>query len=286
MKQASSLKELQKIRLHNRDYLNSIGGMLGTALGYKKRTNVHYSSSDPAIIVFVRNKIMKKWLPNGQEVKDKVEIPGEFWCYIDIVEGNKSNDIQPENKLNPITEILRGWDHSIWMGGKIGRWEYNQYGNKLGPILGSIGAFAKSRITGKLGIITNAHVATRKIGTQMYYPDVDGIPFANTITSHKFTDDQEWYQDIDEPNSKVRIDCAFAELTDLINPNDIKNEILSQGPIGEVIDVDLETMNIIGQKVLRIGQYLGIRYGTIVAFGYEHRNINGNITYSDFLIIR
>lgn len=56
MSRARSLRDLMKIRSHNREFLDSINGTLGNALGFKKRTG-HPLSKEPAIIVFVPQKI-------------------------------------------------------------------------------------------------------------------------------------------------------------------------------------------------------------------------------------
>ena len=52
MAEAKSLKDLMRIRAHNRQFLDSINGTLGTALGFKKKTGEDISTQ-PAIIVFV-----------------------------------------------------------------------------------------------------------------------------------------------------------------------------------------------------------------------------------------
>jgi len=63
MAEAKSIKDLMCIRAHNRQFLDSINGNLGTALGFKKKTGEEISQQ-PAIIVFVPQKINPKWIPD------------------------------------------------------------------------------------------------------------------------------------------------------------------------------------------------------------------------------
>lgn len=280
MKQATTLKQLQLIRAHNRDYLDSINGSLGTALGKKKYTGTSVISDDAAIIVFVPFKIKDKWLPRAQKIKDKLIGPDNLWCHLDVVQSSQAKEIlRLEEDQSDISEKLRGWDDHIWMGGQV---SIKSKGTAYS--MGTIGAFVKRRKSGNLGLLTNKHVANEP-GTKLYYPVPWGINLAVTKEAHEFVEDQEWYSGIDEPNTFVRVDCAYAQLTNEISAVDIRNEILSVGKIGPAIDIDLDSISIIGQKVMRIGRTTGLRYGQIVAFGYEFYDDKTVTAYSDLLMI-
>ena len=74
MPEAKSLEDLMRIRANNREFLESISHNLGTALGFKKRTGQPLSKQ-PAILVFVPQKINPKWIPEGQMIPEKLEGP-------------------------------------------------------------------------------------------------------------------------------------------------------------------------------------------------------------------
>ena len=279
MKQASNLKELQAIRAYNREYLDKINGNLGTALGYKKRTDSIYPSMNPAVIVFVPFKIKKKWLPYGTEIKEKLEGPNGLWCYLDVVQSNKAMELDKiEDSSSEIVERLRGWDDKIWMGAQV---SVNVQG---GYSFGTLGCFVKNKGNNKLGILTNKHVAGDP-GTLLNFPVPHGIDLAITKESYEYVEDELWYSDVDEPNTYFRIDCAYAELTDHVDEGDIKNEILTKGGLGKVMDIDLNNMDVIGKRVMRIGRTTGLRYGTVAAFGYEYIDDENVTVYTDLLII-
>jgi len=67
------------IRAHNRELLESVNGNLGTALGFKKKTG-QALSNEPAIIVFVPQKINPKWIPFSQLIPKQMEGPDGLSC--------------------------------------------------------------------------------------------------------------------------------------------------------------------------------------------------------------
>lgn len=280
MSQAETLEHLQIIRAHNRDYLDEINGNLGTALGFKKRTGVIDVSHEPAVLVFVPYKIKSKWLPKGKVILDKLQGPDGLWCPLDVIQSNIADEFTPiEDDPSEEVERLRGWDDKIWMGGQIA------VNNSSGGFsLGTIGAFVKRNVGNEYGILTNKHVA-KTPGTKIYFPVPWGLEFAETKESYEYIEDQDWYSAVNEPDTYVRIDCAYAKLTNLIDPGDIQNEFMTKGKLGPVLDIKLDSMEIIGQKVMRIGRTTGIRYGTVVAFGYEFIDDTRITAYSDLLII-
>src|SRR5574341_1116960 len=143
MSEAKSLKDLMRIRVHNREFLESINNKLGTALGFKKRTGQPLSKQ-PAIIVFVPQKINPKWIPEGQRIPEKLEGPDDLWCVLDVVEGGKAEiEYEPPREKNvaeltldeldrfvstrvrsllnevpraedELAEQLRGWADKVW----------------------------------------------------------------------------------------------------------------------------------------------------------------------------
>ena len=63
MAQAENLRELLIIREHENDYIQSINANLGSAIGLKN------GDGDPCVIIFVPQKIAKKWMPESEIIK-------------------------------------------------------------------------------------------------------------------------------------------------------------------------------------------------------------------------
>jgi hypothetical protein len=281
MAQAKSLNDLMRIRAHNRDFLESINGNLGTALGFKKPTGQPISD-EPAIIVFVPQKINPKWLPDSQLIPKQLEGPGLI-CPLDVVEGGKS---ETEKEIPPaadeLAERLRGWDDKVWAGSQISHWVDQSNGIYS---VGTLGAFAKKQGGDQLGFLTNMHVGIEP-GQRLFHPVPWGTLIGITDQVIEFVEDQDWYGlSINEPMTFVRVDCAFVRLTNNFKPDDINPQMMGVGKIGAVKNISLDDMSIIGQKVLRVGRTTGLRRGKIVAFGYEFDDSKGNTTYTDLLII-
>lgn len=282
MPEAKSLKELMRIRAHNRDFLDSINGNLGTALGFKKSTGENISNN-PAIIVFVPMKINPKWIPNSQMIPDKLEGPDDLWCELDVVEGGKAveEDPVPESP-DELTERLRGWDEKVWAGSQVAFWTNRGRGSYS---MGTLGAFAKNTNGGELGFLTNQHVGD-KPGQLMFHPVPWGTQLGITERVIEYIKDEDWYGPIiDEPNTYVRIDCAFVRIVPDFDRANINTDVMGVGKLGDVKEISLDDMSVIGQKVLRVGRTTGLRIGTIVAFGYEFDDGDDYTIYTDLLII-
>jgi hypothetical protein len=283
MSRAKSLRDLMRIRAHNREFLKSIDGNLGTALGYKKRTGQPLSK-EPAIIVFVPQKINQKWIPGSQVIPNKLKGPGNLWCRLDVVEGGKADakDLKTvEPGTDELCERLRGWDKKICPGSQISclRDEANRSYD-----LGTLAAFAKRRSDGKLGFLTNKHVAMAE-GKKLYHPIPCGIHLGTTTQTIEYLKDEEYYgPDIDEPNTYVRVDGAFVELSDNVNLRDLKPQMMGVGQLGTVRQITFDDMSIIGQKVIHVGRTTGLRRGIIAAFAYEYVNDKEDTIYTDLLI--
>jgi len=281
MAEAKNLKELMIIRAHNREKLDSINSNLGTALGFKKPTDEKITNN-PAIIVFVPQKINPKWIPNSQLIPDKLMGPDDLWCEVDVVEGGKIEKENPvEDDWSELAERLRGWDEKVWSGSQISRWEDQDKGFYS---MGTLGAFVKTRKEGKLGLLTNQHVG-QAVGQKMYHPVPWGTHLATTKQVIEYSTDEEYYGKFtDEPDTFVRVDCAFAEIDQNFNKNSLNFEMMSVGKLGKVKNISLDTMDIIGQKVLRVGRTTGKREGTITAFGYKFMDDKNVTAYTDLLI--
>jgi hypothetical protein len=288
MQQAKSLRDLMSIRAYkeNKEYLESINGNLGTAVGFKKRTGEQISN-EPAIIVFIPEKVNPKWLSKTDLIRSKLEGPGDLWCPLDVVEGQIADPSQLEpvkRGEDELCERLRGWDDQIWVGSQISRW-YNPVDPlEEGPISGTIGAFAKSRDKKLIGILTNQHVA-HYIGTYLYHPVVSGKHLAITDRFKMYETPKKWYGLLDEEeNAFVRTDCAFAPIKKGFDMANLNIEMMGVGKLGTPQSITLNDMFPIGQKVLRVGRTTGLRRGTIAAFSYEYNDGRDISVYTDLLI--
>ena len=282
MPDAQSLRDLMRIRAHNRDFLDSINGSLGTALGFKKRFEQPLSA-ESAIIVFVPEKINPKWLPGSQLIPERLDGPDELSCPLDVVEGGQA---ESEEAVSPavdeLAERLRGWDDQVWAGSQLAHWVDPGVGSYS---MGTLGAFARSRSGDTLGFLTNKHVGIQP-GQKLYHPVPWGTHLGTTERVQEHATDQDWYgQFVDEPNTFVRVDCAFVRLEPSFNLADVNTHLMGAGQLGPVKNISLDDMSIIGQKVLRVGRTTGLRRGTIAAFGYEFRDESNLTVYTDLLII-
>lgn len=282
MPEAQSLLDLMHIRAHNREFLDSINANLGTALGFKKRTGEPVSD-EPAVIVFVPRKINPKWIPESQLIPKTLELPDGMRCALDVVEGGKAEtgkEIPPS--FTELAERLRGWDDKVWSGSQIAHWTDQDSGHYS---IGTLGAFARSRTNGAMGFLTNQHVGIQS-GTRLFHPVPWGTHLGITERVIEYMPDQEWYGPyVDEPNTYVRVDCAFAQLSSDFMLDDINPYMMGVGKLGLSKSIALDDMNVIGQKVVRVGRTTGLRYGTIVAFGYEYHDAANETVYTDLLIV-
>jgi hypothetical protein len=282
MAQAKGLKDLMRIRAHNRDFLESINGNLGTALGFKKKTGEALSNV-PAIIVFVPQKINPKWIPGSQLIPKQLRGPDGLACPLDVVEGARAEtekEVQPA--VDKLAERLRGWDNQVWAGSQVSHWENQEKGVYS---LGTLGAFCKERQGGALGFLTNQHVGIQT-GQRLFHPVPWGTLLGTTERVIEYIEDQDWYGPfIDEPKTYVRVDCAFVRLDKDFKTSDLNPQLMGAGKLGPVKHISIDDMSIIGQKVLRVGRTTGLRCGTIAAFGYEFIDERDLTAYTDLLIV-
>jgi hypothetical protein len=271
-----------RIRAQNRDFLESINGNLGTALGFKKKTG-EALGKEPSIIVFVPQKINPKWIPGSQLIPKQLEGPDGLVCPLDVVEGGKAEtekEVMPA--VDELAERLRGWDDKVWAGSQVSLWVNQEKGVYS---LGTLGAFCRERNAGSLGFLTNQHVGIQP-GQNLFHPLPWGTLLGTTVRVIEYVEDQNWYGPlIDEPKAYVRADCAFVRLDKDFKTSDINPQLMGAGKLGPVKAISIDDMAIIGQKVLRVGRTTGLRRGTVVAFGYEFNDDRDLTAYTDLLIV-
>ncbi len=125
-----------------------------------------------------------------------------------------------------------------------------------------------------------------KEGQRLYHPVPWGTHLGTTERVLEFVRDEEWYGPLaDEPSTWVRVDCAYVELATGFPDQDINPHLMGVGGLGPLKKISLNSMSIIGQKVLRVGRTTGLRRGMVVSFGYEYRDEENATVYTDLLII-
>lgn len=292
MAKAKSLRELLLIREAERDYINSITGNLGSALGLKN------GDGDPCVIVFVEQKIDPKWLKSsGKLIKRTLKGPGGLTCPTDVVQGRKYDidldvhlvDVTLGNRfryapvvsrqdfLGPpqlqtagqiaLLEKIRGWATTITPGAQL----YHPEG-----WFGTLGSFVR-KSSGAKGILTNQHVAG-PVGSKLYFPNENGIHVATVRETFELINDEVRFPGIvDEPQADYRVDCAFAELNPGVDLADLdaKIPILDEGDdilfkeLGNPFPLDLDTLGPLGMPVLGVGRTRSFQRGTVAGFAYS-----------------
>ncbi len=300
--QASTLLELAKVRADNREVLNAIAGVQGTALGLKNYDPAtDLPSGDPCIIVYVPHKIHEKFLSEAMTIPERLTSrDGLLEALTDVVVTTVPDTAEEAPELSEENKALIGTLQ--WMDGKM---DYIGPGVQIGAAevgsesletyVGTVGYIVRSKTDPELiGFLTNQHVGLHA-GHSLYIPgfrqNALRIGVTRVVLEHK--PDDEWITGIDEKFAYVRTDSAFVVVEENIVPH-LKNEILNVGPIGEVYAPDLNSMEIIGKPVKKIGRTTGLQYGVITAFGYGipgsdemiDRYINKEPAnfYTDFLI--
>jgi hypothetical protein len=66
---------------------------------------------------------------------------------------------------------------------------------------------------------------------------------------------------------------------------ELNTDLIGIGSLNGLESISLQDMSIIGKKVQRVGRTTGLRYGTVVAFGYEFIDDNEVTVYTDLLIV-
>ena len=311
MAQAKNLRELLIIRELNNDYIQSINGNLGSAIGRKN------GDGDPCIIIFVPRKIAKKWLPDSIAIEDRLEGPNGLYCPVDIVQGGKTDEffeiglvdvtgvqpgykapvVGPDDIIGPpqlstpgrisLLESLKGWSDVITPGAQL----YHRSG-----WYGTLGCFGQAS-NGDIGLITNKHVAG-EVGDMLLFPTRGGVPLGRVSKVFEYLPDEVRFPGIvDLPENDYRVDCAFAPLhpTRPISDIDPRVPVLNEQDeveyheLGDPVPLDLDTMGPIGQKVFAVGRTRSFQKGTIAAFAYSWYDSEWDFgderKYTDYLII-
>jgi DNA/RNA endonuclease G (NUC1) len=267
---------------------------LGTALGFKYRNRVR--TSHAAVIVFVPRKMSDLPIDRRVPTTLSVEVDGvRCWCFTDVVVGGKANEYidppRPTSANVALAGRLQGVNKRLVGGVQIGG-SFDVTGedgvDRPQVFVGTIGCAVVDRDDPDIvGLLTNHHVAaTRDRAIFQPAPDTPGSrKIGQTVRAFEEIDDEDHYHGLlDEPNASVRIDCAFVRLA----PNEIANVaegLHTIGPLGELMTISLESMDVIGTRVSSIGRTRGVQHGVVYAYSYEWHDEPSLSVYTDFLII-
>ena len=282
-REAENLRELMIIRDQNRDEIVAANQNLGSALGWKYANGVR--TNHPAVIVFVPDKLHEALVPRHQRIPARlratIHASVTIFCKTDVVRGG-SNSVDQEAPLLSlenqavVAELRKG------RIGLIGGVQLGSFDSMLGPHVGTAGCAVRDRHD-RVGLLTSRHVAGCP-GHLIYHPSPgrNSIGFCDRAIEHLF-DHTHFGGVIDEANCFVQIDCAAVRL----HPSAAKSAqpgLHELGELGDVLPIDIDTMDIIGTEVVSIGRTRGIQKGTVAAYAYEFIDNEGLSICTDLLI--
>lgn len=283
-REAKSLGELMHIREANRERIDKIKNR-GTALGFKlsKQENTKH----PCIIIFVADK-----KDPGEFMPGVLEDKNGTWCLTDVVTGGESGQIIPDllpDLSTPNKKVvgLLSSEQSKLIGGI--RLAFDSGSDQDSDQEGwGTGGIAVKTGDGIIGFLTNRHVAGGDNSRIIYHPHLRNSPIGINFNPQKYSsaidDFQKWYgMDTGYTGSFVITDYSFIKINDSLQSN-VQPGIYGIGNVGPLKRINLDTMDIIGQKIISVGAGRGIQRGTIAAFSYEWENF-GLKYYTDILII-
>jgi hypothetical protein len=271
MSRPLSLRDLLRIRQKHARWLRSLPGYLGSAVGYKYSEDTEQFAQDdagrpiPAVLVFVEQKLSRSALARkGQLIPPTLDGPGKVSCQTDVVIGTLS-------AAKPAAPVLAAASRKL----------QRQLHEATLPIVGGIpitsslgtgtaGCVVRSMAranAGQLGVLTNWHVAGLT-GNRLLRPpprlQVVGTTSRQVFTAPKRTADPDDLESFTQ--AEHRVDGGFIALP---KGAAVAAGVHGLGPLSAPHVVHLDGMDLIGRKVISVGQTLGLRRGVIAAYGYE-----------------
>ncbi len=307
-KTAKTIRELAQVRANNRDLLNAIVGVQGTALGLKNYGPDDSPVGDPCIIVYVPHKIHDALLSDNIRIpRELTSADGSMKAPTDVVVTTFSLTDKSEPVLSP--ENVQLVEYLQWRDGKLDHLPSGAQigtgaivGQKIGGFVGTLGFAVRLKSEKqRVGLLTNQHVGVHS-GHSLYIPgyrhEAIRIGITRQVVEHRA--DDQWLKGIDEKFAYIRTDAAFVLAEENIDKL-LRNEVpgangaaMPPARMGKPFNVELESMKVIGMHVKKVGRTTGLQRGTIVAFGYgipsEEEFIDRRIgkepanIYTDFLI--
>lgn len=308
---AQTLRKLFEIRDHNRTLLDGVEAW-GTALGRKN------GDGDPAVLVYVSQKIGEPWLPSGRRVPPTLTGEDGTTCPTDVIGGESDRDLQlrvfdrwegdlglrplgelvATNPLGPanleLRDRLRGNTDVLTPGCQLA------FKDEAGATLsGTLACFARDRKTRRIGLLTNHHIG-KFPGNVLSFPDIGSRPVAVFKRGVLEEPVETRYGKApaeaaaDAWQSRVRVDAGFCEFLPSLSPSSDTNPHLPTiedcevqlRPLGPPFALDLDAMDPVGAKVVGVGRTRSFQRGTIQAFSFEYLDSSRGVrAYTDYLIV-
>lgn len=283
-REAANLIDLLNIREHCRDKIDAINMNLGSALGFKHTNGVR--TNHPTVIVFVPEKTRENLLPESQVVPKELEAPEDgddvVYCKTDVVRGGKAEFLE---EPPPLDDRNRKIVEELGSGavGLVGGVQIAGYTSMGMGYLGTAGC-AVVDADARLGLLTNQHVSGPP-GRPIFCPKPGRNAIGRTSKAIEFVTDEEHYDGlIDEKDALIRVDCGLVRLEREAEAK-VKAGLYELGELGDVLPIDVGTMDVIGTEVISVGRTRGVQRGKVVAYAYEWRDDERWSVYTDLLII-
>lgn len=269
MRPAATLRELLVIRRKHVARLRQLDGYLGSAVGYKWREQDGRFERDatgaliPAVMIFLERKKKAGDLTNTQLIEPMLRTDDGLFCATDVVMG-RMPDASPsapalsaENKQ--LLKLVHDGETGV-IGGMTLR---------MGGTVGTAACVVRHKTTGQFGVLTNWHVSGdrgTKIGSNISGLSLLGVTRQTVLTAPKTP------QDLDDLETfvtvKHRLDCGYIELT-ADAAKLVRGGVHSLPAFGPKYQLNLDSLEVLGLKVVGVGQTRGLERGTIIAYGYE-----------------
>lgn len=269
MRPAQSLRELLAIRRHHAARLRRLDGYLGSAVGYKWKEKESRLDLDPAgkpipaVLIFVAKKPPSAAVDALDLVSGALQTPDGLFCATDVIAGRMPNASPSDPALSAENKTILKALHD-GAPGVVGGMSL-----RAKNTVGTAACVVKHRQTGKLGVLTNWHVSG-DVGTKVG-SNITGLPLLG-VTKRTVLTAPKTPHDLDDLESFVsvrhRLDCGYVEL----QPEAAKlarSGVFGVPNLGPTYSVNLDALDVLGQKVRGLGQTRGWERGTIIAYGYE-----------------
>ncbi|MBT6429776.1 MAG: hypothetical protein HOK30_19055, partial [Rhodospirillaceae bacterium] len=160
--------------------------------------------------------------------------------------------------------------------------------------MGTVGYVVGETKGPAVGILTNQHIGI-VAGQSIYIPGgkQPSVRVGITREVRQHYPDDEWLAGVDEPFAFIKTDAAFVSVEAHFRSK-LRNELAEVGRIEGRYNVDLDTMDVIGLPVQKVGRTTGRTTGVIIAYGYRATHANDSLDrqmgkepaniYTDFLI--
>lgn len=282
-KEAGSLRELLQIREDNRGNIAK-AKYRGSALGFK--WSMKKNTKHPCIIIFVAKKKNPGEVDETELAPDVLADKNGTWCLTDVVAGGERGKVSDESlpgltpKNEKVVKALSSKGSDLIGGIRLA---FDIGDNEEG--WGTAGIAVKNE-DDDIGFLTNRHV-TGDSDREIYHPHLNNPPIGNNYKPGKYSAAEctfkEWYGiDTGNAGSIVFTDYGFIKINDSLKSK-VRPGIYGIGNVGPIKRIDLDTMDIIGQKIISVGASRGVQRGSVAAFSYEWK-LFGISYYADILI--